>query len=197
MKLPAFILISLSAVLCACASSIPRAITEQPDTRISLTQARGGMAQLSGQSVRWGGKIAGVENHSTETWIEIVQQPLNHFGRPLEGDASEGRFIARIEGFLDPQVYSKDRLITVAGTLEKTIQRPIGEYPYTAEPQQGQGCYVFGDGAGGVVRLGFRHGHGLHEVEVVQQADPDNAGEDVKPTVKYEIHHFAPKVFFI
>lgn len=131
MKLPTFILISLSAVLCACASDVPRAITEQPDTRISVSQARGGMAQLSGQSVRWGGKIAGVENHSTETWIEIVQQPLNHFGRPLEGDASEGRFIARIEGFLDPQVYSKDRLITVAGTLEKTIQRPIGEYPYT------------------------------------------------------------------
>ena len=131
MKFHTAMLITLTAALSACASNVPRAISEQPGTSISVAQARSGMDRLSGQSVRWGGKIAGVENHATETWIEIVQQPLNRFGRPMEGDSSDGRFIARIEGFLDPHVYTKDRLITVAGTLEKILQRPIGEYPYS------------------------------------------------------------------
>ena len=131
MKYRTALLLVLSAALGACAGNVPRAISEEPGTPISVTQARSGMDSLSGQSVRWGGKIAAVENHPTETWVEIMQLPLNHYGRPLEGDTSEGRFIARIEGFLDPHVYTKDRLITVAGTLEKTFQRPIGEYPYT------------------------------------------------------------------
>ena len=131
MKFRALMPMILSVALSACASNVPRAISQEPGTPISVAQARGGIENLSGQSVRWGGKIAGVENHKTETWVEIVQLPLNHFGRPVEGDSSDGRFIARIEGFLDPQVYTKDRLITVAGTLEKITQRPIGEYSYT------------------------------------------------------------------
>ena len=131
MKLRTTLLVLLTTALGACAGNVPRAISEQPSGHISVAEARKDMDHISGQDVRWGGKIAGVENHATETWVEVVQEPLNHFGRPIESDSSEGRFIARIDGFLDPRVYTKNRLITVAGTLEKTVQRPIGEYQYT------------------------------------------------------------------
>ena len=47
--------------------------------------------------VRWGGAIASVENRRDETWIEIVERPLNT-------DKSAGRFLARVDGFLDPAV---------------------------------------------------------------------------------------------
>lgn len=141
------LVIFLSALLGACASNVPRAISEQPSAEVSVTQARNDMDRLSGQSVRWGGKIAGVENLATETWVEIVQLPLNHFGRPVEGDTSEGRFIARIAGFLDPHVYTKERLITVAGTLEKTVQRPIGEFPYTYPLMQASVYYLWSPAA--------------------------------------------------
>jgi outer membrane lipoprotein len=80
--------------------------------------------------VRWGGSIAGVENRRAETWVEIVQHPLGDSGRPRAGAAGEGRFIARIGGFLDPAIYAEGRQITVIGPLTDSVQRNIGEYPY-------------------------------------------------------------------
>jgi outer membrane lipoprotein len=80
--------------------------------------------------VRWGGVIAKIENHRAETWLEIVEHPLERSGRPRDVSASEGRFIARITGFLDPTIYAAGRQITVIGTLTDEIQRTIGEYPY-------------------------------------------------------------------
>lgn len=80
--------------------------------------------------VRWGGNIARVENRRDDTWIEIVQHNLKESGRPRSDAASEGRFIARIGGFLDPAIYAAGRQITVVGPLTDSVQRKIGEYPY-------------------------------------------------------------------
>lgn len=96
-----------------------------------LKEVRGNPDAYSGALVRWGGSIARVENRRDETWIEIVEYPLDDSDYPQPSNASEGRFIARIPGFLDPAIYAEGRLITVTGALESTIQRPIGEYPYT------------------------------------------------------------------
>jgi outer membrane lipoprotein len=131
MKIRAFMPLIFIAMLSACASGIPRPISEPPPVKTSVAEARTDIERLRGTQVRWGGKIAGVENHPTETWIDIVELPLSRYGRPQETDRSGGRFIARIEGFLDPHVYTSGRQITVAGTLEKTLSRAIGDYPYT------------------------------------------------------------------
>lgn len=124
------LLISLS-LLTACASDLPREISEQPAVKLGVNDARDNIDRMRGTKVRWGGSIASVENHAAETWMEIVELPLNRYGRPIETDRSGGRFIARIDGFLDPHVYTSGRQITVAGTLEKTVAHAIGDYPYT------------------------------------------------------------------
>lgn len=80
--------------------------------------------------VRWGGSIARVENRSDETLVEIVEHPLRRYGRPQTSYQSEGRFVARIPGFLDPAIYDEGRQITVTGTLKGSVQRKIGEHPY-------------------------------------------------------------------
>ncbi|MFL6646932.1 MAG: Slp family lipoprotein, partial [Sulfurifustaceae bacterium] len=97
---------------------------------LSIAQAREDIAVHVGQRVRWGGRITGVENHANETWLDIVGRPLDSNGRPRSGDESLGRFIARVNGFLDPAIYAKGREVTVAGTVERTITRSIGDYPY-------------------------------------------------------------------
>ncbi|MDQ2695293.1 MAG: Slp family lipoprotein [Pseudomonadota bacterium] len=84
-----------------------------------------------GSRVRWGGEIAQVENRAEETWIEVVERDLHRYGRPQEGGASRGRFVARIVGFLDPAIYEKGRQLTVTGVLQPAVKRNIGEYPYT------------------------------------------------------------------
>jgi len=123
-------LLLMLALLGGCASQAPRAISEAPAKNISLTQALQDPQGLRGATVRWGGAIASVQNRRDETWIEIVERPLWRDGQPRDTDRSEGRFLAHVAGFLDPAVYAKNRLITVAGTLDETETRTIGEFPY-------------------------------------------------------------------
>lgn len=120
----------LSLLVTACATRAPEAIREAPPDDIPLTEARRDLTSHVGKRVRWGGRIAAVENRAQETWIDIVARSLDGNGRPRTGDESQGRFLARVDGFLDPAVYTKGRLITVAGTIERALTRPIGEYPY-------------------------------------------------------------------
>ena len=95
-----------------------------------LTAVRGNPEAFKDTPVRWGGSIARVENRVDETWIEVVEQPLQRYGRPKGSADSGGRFVARIGGFLDPAIYAEGRQITVTGALESTVRRDIGEHPY-------------------------------------------------------------------
>lgn len=121
----------LVALVSGCATNIPKEISEPPPNNTSLSDVRKNIAPFLGTRVRWGGTIALVENHATETWIEVVARDLTHTGSPTESDMSPGRFIAIVNGFLDPVIYGVGRNITVAGTVEKEIKRKISEYEYT------------------------------------------------------------------
>ncbi len=116
--------------LAGCASDIPKSISEPPAVEITHAQALAQPDALKGRAVRWGGAIARVENRKDETWVEIVERPLSSDGEPGYRDSSGGRFLARVEGFLDPAVYAPRRLITIAGTLDGIETRSIGEFPY-------------------------------------------------------------------
>lgn len=118
-------------LLAGCASNIPRQISETPADNPSVKQVRSNIEPYQSRSVRWGGTIAAVENKENETWIEVVTADLGSTGRPRQSDKSYGRFLARISGFVDPQIYAEDRELTVYGTVESRIVRPIGEHPYT------------------------------------------------------------------
>lgn len=116
--------------LAACATNVPEAIREAPPDDVSVAEVRRDSDAYTGRHVRWGGTIAGVENGKTETRLEVVARDLDRSGRPRAVDRSAGRFVARVEGFLDPAVYSNGRQITIAGTLAGATARTIGEYPY-------------------------------------------------------------------
>jgi len=118
------------AVLAGCASDIPRPIREAPPNNPGIAQVLTEPEAFRQQSVRWGGVIAAVENRKEETWIEVVERPLDGEGRPQRTDRSGGRFIAKAPEFLDPSVYARNRAITVAGVLENVITRDIGEHPF-------------------------------------------------------------------
>jgi outer membrane lipoprotein len=121
----------LALALAGCASDIPRPIREAPAGDISLVQALKNPEQHRGARVRWGGAITAVENRRDETWIEIVERPLEENGQPRTTDKSAGRFLARVQGFLDPAIYAPKRLVTATGTLDGNSTRTIGEHLYT------------------------------------------------------------------
>ncbi len=120
----------MMALLSACASKPPSAISMIPAENPTLTRVRMDIDAYIDAEVRWGGVITKVENKTDRTWIEIVRQDLSSNGRPIGSGRSDGRFIASFDKFLDPVVYKSGRPLTVVGRIEAGITRPIGEYDY-------------------------------------------------------------------
>ncbi len=73
--------------------------------------------QFRGRTVILGGYVLETRNLASETVIKVLQVPLAIGEEPGLKDGSEGRFLVYHQGFLDPEVYSKDRIITVAGDV--------------------------------------------------------------------------------
>lgn len=116
--------------LAGCASDVPILIKLPPEQELNYAQVKNNTRAYQGQYVRWGGKIISVENKANSTWIEIMANSLNNYGRPTSKENYEGRFIARIDGFLDPEQYAKDRKLTVYGKVESKIVRQIDDHLY-------------------------------------------------------------------
>ena len=124
------LLVLAGLLLTGCASSIPPAIMNAPDGAPDLATLRAAPGKYQGQTVRFGGRIIGVENYQNESWISVVGLPLQSNGKPRLSDRSPGRFIAQVKGFIDPAVYSKNRRITVVGRFDKIQSKKIGDYRY-------------------------------------------------------------------
>ncbi|MDT8310104.1 MAG: Slp family lipoprotein [Methylophaga sp.] len=113
--------------LSAC-SSIPKNIKSPPVSDLQLNQIIANKQSTQGELIRWGGEIVEVENANDFSMIQVVQFPLNHYGKPQPNENSQGRFIARSTQFLDPVVYKKGSLITFSGiTTTDTVNLSVDE----------------------------------------------------------------------
>jgi len=82
--------------------------------------------QFRGRTVILGGYILETKNLESETIIKVLQVPMRVGEEPDFKDRSEGRFLVYQQGFLDPEIYSKDRVITVAGEVIGSDSEEIG-----------------------------------------------------------------------
>lgn len=138
---PLFVMV-LAAALAACAT-LPEPLRAPAVSPLTLAQARAQASPPNGARVRWGGRIEKVTNKPEETWVEIVERPLDDAGRPEPSDQSGGRFIARVDGFLDPAVYAKGRDMTVLGVVDGRISGRVGDYPYEFIAVKAQGYVLW------------------------------------------------------
>ena len=79
-----------------------------------------------GHTVILGGYILETENLESETILKVLQTPLRFGEDPDLRKRSEGRFVVHHKGFLDPEVYSKNQVVTVAGRVIGTGVEKIG-----------------------------------------------------------------------
>lgn len=120
----------LASLLLAGCSSIPEPIRKAPPSNPSLVEVRSAPERFQGEEVRWGGTIAGVENLEEQTVLEVVARDLDSSGQPRRRDASAGRFLAMVDGFIDPAIYAVDREITVVGAITGSQRRKLGSMNY-------------------------------------------------------------------
>ncbi len=121
----------LLSLLAGCASQPPTAIGPAPAENPSITAVQAGEKNYTDHLVRWGGEIIQVHNRTNSTDIKILARDLTTAGRPKTGIQSAERFIARFQGFLEPEEYLPGTLITLIGRLTSTEQHKVGEYLYT------------------------------------------------------------------
>ena len=120
----------LGGLLSACAGTVPKALNAKLPEAPSRRAVQAEPERYLAHEVRWGGEILGLRNGVSSTEVEVYGRPLfgNAEPRPDGGDGI--RFIARVNGFLDPANFQKDKRLTVRGRVAGTVTRPVGEYPY-------------------------------------------------------------------
>ncbi|MEE8416658.1 MAG: Slp/YeaY family lipoprotein [Desulfobacterales bacterium] len=100
-------------------------------------------AKYKGNTVILGGYILEIRNLSDKTMIIVLQSPLQFGDEPGSRDDSKGRFIVTHKGFLDPEIYRKDRKITVAGIIVGLTSEPVDQGTYTYITLQSREIYLW------------------------------------------------------
>src|SRR3989339_664783 len=120
----------LASVLASC-SVMSQNIRKEAEPSISLDALRQNTEEHIGKTVILGGYILEVRNLPRKTHIIVLQTPLDFQERPKEKDQSQGRFIAIHDGFLDPAIYEKGRMITAGGPVLGRETLIVDGYSYS------------------------------------------------------------------
>lgn len=127
----AITILVIALSLCSCASRIPVEIRGDVEHAPTVAQVHTEAEKYLSQKVRWGGKILKIENKQNTSRLTVVAFPLNGYGRPQNTRQSPGRFIAVVDRFLEPEIYSRDREITVIGNILASETHKVGEFAYS------------------------------------------------------------------
>jgi outer membrane lipoprotein len=126
---PTFCLLVL--LISACAPVISQTTMNTVDKNISFAALQQNPDAFKGRVVVLGGQIIATTVKADETWIEVLEKPLDYQQKPSDTDKSSGRFLVRFQGFLDPAIYASGRKLTVAGQVDGKVIRPLKEINYT------------------------------------------------------------------
>lgn len=124
-------IVAIFTLLGGCASVVPENIRSAAPGNVQIAEVRAQPQQFRNASVRWGGKLVSTRNESDYTILEILARELDDEGRPKEEDRSLGRFLAKVQGFLDPAIYKAERELTIYGRVQDIVEKSVGEYRYS------------------------------------------------------------------
>ena len=125
----AFVLILMFFLPTSC-SVISKQVRKESTQPVSFKSLDQETDRYIGNMVTLGGYILATKNLAGESVMTILQAPLGFREEPKSKDQSEGRFIVSQKGFLDPEVYKKDRKITVAGEIVGSALEKIDDYSH-------------------------------------------------------------------
>ena len=140
MKVRLYILAIAAVLLSACASA--------PDPLqgnfAQITPRDAVDSDATGQVVRWGGRVIGVEPQTNRTCFEMMSTRLSDYARPYWAtDDVGGRFIACRPGFYDPALFEKNREVTFTGRVDGYENRQIGGYDYRFPRMEADVVYLW------------------------------------------------------
>lgn len=110
-----------------CSYAVSRDLVAQSDKSITIQQIQTDPARLAGKTVILGGEIIEIRVTKQGTLIEVLEKPLDLWGKPKRTFRSGGRFLLLHSRVLDPVVYAPGREITVAAQVKGTFEKGLAE----------------------------------------------------------------------
>ncbi len=123
-----FIIVVLGSTVLGGCSAKPVLPVAAPNPPVAAVQQD--IAAYKDTHITWGGVILETNNADNQSEIVIITKRITASTRPIEGDQTLGRFIAKVDGFLDPAIYSKGREMSVYGTISGQETRKVDDFDY-------------------------------------------------------------------
>ncbi|MGE5809540.1 MAG: Slp family lipoprotein [Nitrospirota bacterium] len=125
------VLSAVTLLLQCCTYAISPEMSARADKTISFEMIQADPDTFKGKLVILGGTIAQTSNTRQGTVIEVVQRPLDYWGKPKRTDRTGGRFLVLSSRYLDSMIFAPGREITVAAEVEGTRSKALGEADYS------------------------------------------------------------------
>jgi outer membrane lipoprotein len=126
-----FFILGLFFMLLSCTSAISKDQMKTVDPAITFPALLKDPEAYKGKNVLLGGQIVNTQVKEKETWVEVLQKPLDWQQQPKDTDESMGRFLIRFSDFRDPAIYAAGRKITVLGEVLGKKLLPLKELEYS------------------------------------------------------------------
>lgn len=121
------LLATIVLLLSGCAHTMSKEFRQSATIPVDFRQLVENAEAYKGQRVILGGYVLEVVNKPGGTLLSVLQAPLDSQEKPKSADLSQGRFFVRTKQFLDPEVFSEGRRITVGGKVAEVQTAPIGK----------------------------------------------------------------------
>jgi outer membrane lipoprotein len=130
MKKIAF-LMSAALFFQGCSYAISPELAKRADKTIPFESLARDPDPYKGKLVILGGIITQTTPVKKGTLIEVLQKPLDYWGKPRRTDRTGGKFLVYSSAYLDPLVYAPERELTVAAEVEGTRSKALGDIEYS------------------------------------------------------------------
>ncbi len=124
------VLVSLLCGGMACAPVFGPDVRSQIDPTLSYPELAAHPAAHVGRVVLLGGAIVEATDFETYTRLILLQHPVGSGSRPRTNRPSGGRFLLRIPGYLETEIYRPGRAVSVIGEVVGQEDLPLGETTY-------------------------------------------------------------------
>ena len=128
---PFLFILGVLFLLSSCATAISKDQLQTVDPAITFPALLKNPEGFKGKNVLLGGQIVNTQVKEGETWVEVLQKPLDWQQQPKDTDESLGRFLIRFSDFRDPAIYAAGRKITVLGEVLGRKVLPLKELEYS------------------------------------------------------------------
>ncbi len=140
---PQIFTIALISIFLSACSSLPENLDTTNESVVTDYQTWVSMKDSTDVEVRLGGVIASVTNLENRTRVEVVNLPIDSVGKPDINLDPEGRFVAYVDGFVDPVSLAQGRLITFLGQSQESEVAKVGDYDYRFPVLKSKGFHLW------------------------------------------------------